>query len=89
MDTKAFAECIKRNMDKHGITMEVLSEKTSITAARLEELESGENKPKAKELHAISAVIKVPPLILMKGGGKVHYLELDDNGKKVGRWAEY
>ena len=89
MATKVFAECMKRNMDKHGITTAVLSDMTGIPIARLEELESGGDKPKSKELHAISAVIKVPPLILMKGGGKVHYLELDDNGKKVGRWAEY
>ena len=89
MDTKVFAECMKRNMNKHGITTEKLSELTCISIERLKELESGDNKPKAKELHAISTIIKVPPLILMEGGGMVHYLELDENGKKVSRWEEY
>ena len=89
MDTKVFAECMKRNMDKHGITTEVLSEMTGITVARLEELESGENKPKAKELHAISAAIKVPPLILMEGGGKYHFSSFDENGHRICKWEDY
>lgn len=89
MDTKAFAECMKRNMDKYDITTEALSDLSGISVARLEELKSGCIKPKAKELHAISAVIKVPPLILMKGGGKVHFSSVDENGHRICRWDEY
>ena len=31
MNTKAFAECMKRNMDKQGITIEDLSKMTDIS----------------------------------------------------------
>ena len=89
MDTKVFAECMKRHMDKQGISTKYLSELTGISVDRLEELESGENKPKAKELFAISAVIKVPPLILMKGGGTFHLSSFDENGHRICRWEEY
>ena len=89
MDTKVFAECLKRNMDKHGITTEVLSEKTGISVTRLEELESGEIKPKAKELFAIGPVINVSPLILMKGGGKVHSSYVDENGHRMCKWEDF
>ena len=89
MDTKAFAECMKRNMDEHGITTEVLSEKTGISLKRLEELESGEYKPNSKELFAISDVIKVPPLILMKGGGNIHISSYDETGHRICRWEYY
>ena len=89
MDTKVFAECMKRNMDKQGITTEKLSEKTGISVARLKELESGEIKPKAKELFAIGPVIKVPPLILMEGGGKVHSSYVDENGHRMCKWEDF
>ena len=89
MDTKAFAECMKRNMDKQGITIEDLSKMIDISVSRLEECLSGDFKPKAKELFAIAEAIKVPPLILKSGGGTVHSLVLDENGKKVSKWNEY
>ena len=44
MDTKAFAECMKRNMDKQGITTEDLSKMTDISVSRLEECLSGDFK---------------------------------------------
>lgn len=89
MDTKAFAECMKRNMDKQGITTEDLSSMTDISVARLEECMSGEVTPKVKELKAIATALKVPLLVLKSGGGWVHFSELDEDGKKVCRWEEY
>ena len=89
MDTKAFAECMKRNMDKQGVTTEDLSKMTEIPVSRLEEYQSGDFKAKAKEIYAISAAIKVPPMALMHGGGLVHISELDENGHRVCRWEEY
>ena len=89
MNTKVFAECMKRNMDKQGITTKVLSEMVGVPVHRLKELETGEVIPKAKEIIAIGKAIKVPPLILMKGGGMVHSLCVDENGKRYGKWEEY
>ncbi len=89
MDTKAFAECMKRNMDKQGITIEDLSIMTDFSVPRLEECITGNYKPKAKELFVIAEAIKVPPLILKSWGGTVHSLVLDENGKKVSKWNKY
>ena len=89
MDTKAFAACMKRNMDKQGITTEALSELTGISVSRLEECLSGEYKPKAKELFAIGEALNVPPLVLKSGGGQIHSLVTDETGKRVSRWEEY
>ena len=89
MNTKAFAECMKRNMDKQGITVEVLLKITGITDLKLEECLSGDYKPKAKELFAIAEAIKVPPLVLKSGGGMTHSLVIDEDGKKIGELHEY
>ena len=89
MDTKAFAECMKRNMEKQGFSTEDLSKATGISVEILKACESGDYKPKAKELYAISEAIKVPPLILKSGGGMVHSLTLDENGERKSGWKEY
>ena len=89
MNTKLFAECIKRNMGKQGGNLEDLSAKSDIPVPRLEELISGDIKPKAKEIFAIGGALKVPPLILKRGGGVTHAIVLNEDGKRVCVWNEY
>ena len=89
MDTKLFAECMKRNMTQKNITTEELAEMTGISAERLQSLESSSSKPNASELHKISAAIGVPPLILMEGGGLIQKLCRNEDGTSREEWCEY
>ena len=89
MDIKLFAECMKRNMAKKNITTEELAEMTGISAERLRSFESASSKPKASELHKISAAIGVPPLILIEGGGLIQKLCRNEDGTSHEEWCEY
>ena len=50
METKQFAQCMKRNMDARNLTTEALSELTGISVSGLEEYESGEFTAKSDEI---------------------------------------
>lgn len=89
METQLFADCMKRYMEKQGITTEILAEKTSMTIERLEEYESGSFKPVSSELEKIANALNVPLMVMMHGGGLIHKLSLDKDGKKVSSWEKY
>ena len=89
METQLFADCMKRHMEKQGITTEILAEKTGIAIERLKEYESGTFKPISRELEKIANTLNVPLVVMMRGGGLIHKLSLDKDGKKVSSWEEY
>ena len=90
MDKHAFAACMKRNREKHGITFENLAEKTGITIDKLIEFESGEfERIKASELEKIGKAICVPKAILMHGGGTYHFHHRSEDGDSYCEWVEY
>ena len=86
MDTTKFAECMKSNMSKRKISTEDLSTMTGISVPRLKEYESGDFVAKSDEIFKISKAIDVPSIILMKGGGIVHYSSVDENGHRICKW---
>ena len=90
MDKQAFAACMKRNREKHNITIETLSEKIGIPIDKLIEFESGTfGKIKSSELYKISEAIETPPVMLMNGGGEAHVLHRSEDGKRYCEWIEY
>lgn len=90
MDKKAFASCMKKNREKQKISIEDLERLTGVSCNKLREYESGEfDRIKSSELKAIAQAIDVPMLILMEGGGNVHFLKEDEDGLKVCEWVEY
>jgi len=90
MDKHAFAACMNRNREKHGITFEKLAEKTGIPIDKLIEFESGEfERIKASELEKIGKVIDVPMAILMKGGGTCHFRNRLEDGSSYCEWVDY
>ena len=90
MDQKAFATCMKRNREKHSLSLEDLEKLTGISIEKLMEFETGEfDRIKASELKKIGKVINVPPLVLMSGGGKMSIRRYDENGKTRCEWIEY
>lgn len=90
MNKKAFAACMKRNREKHNLTIEVLAEKTGISVEKLIEFESGEfERIKASELEKIGKEINVPLAMLMKGGGIYHIHERFVDGSSRCEWVEY
>ena len=90
MNKQAFAACMKRNREKHGITFENLAEKTGITIDKLIEFESGEfERIKASELEKIGKAICVPKAILMHGGGTYHFHYRSEDGYSYCEWVEY
>ncbi|MCR5026523.1 MAG: helix-turn-helix domain-containing protein [Methanobrevibacter sp.] len=90
MDKKAFASCMKKNRENKKISIEDLGTITGISYQKLKEYESGEfDKIKASELQAIGKALDVPLLVLMKGGGNVHFLKEDEDGVKFCEWVEY
>lgn len=90
MNKQAFAVCMKRNREKHGITFENLAEKTGIPIDRLMEFESGQfERIKASELEKIGKAIEVPMAILMHGGGTYHFHHRPEDGAPYCEWVEY
>ena len=89
MDTRKFAECMKLNMHKRNISIEVLSTMTGISVFRLKEYESGDFVAKSDEIFKIGKAIDVPPVVLMQGGGIVHSSSVDDNGYRICKWDKY
>lgn len=90
MNKKAFAVCMKRNREKHGISFEKLTERTGIPVDKLIEFESGEfERIKASELEKIGKAIDVPMAILMHGGGTYQFLHKPEDGNPYCEWVEY
>lgn len=89
MDSKKISECMKRNMEKHNITADILSEKTGLPLSRIEEYISGNFSPKSSELKLIGDAINVPTITLAHGGGCVESLIKDKNGHTYCTWDEY
>ena len=89
MDLTAFGNCMKRNREKHNITLDDLTQRTGLCKELLQAFEDGTQKPKASELKKISQEIKVPLLILKSGGGTIGVRCIDKNGKPVCDWREY
>jgi len=90
LDKKAFAECMKRNREKQNISIEELAEKIGISVDKLMEFESGDFvKIKASEIRLISDGINVPMYWLFTGGGHIHLLHRDENGRPYGEWIDY
>jgi len=89
MDLTAFGNCMKRNREKHNITLDELAQRTGLCEELLQAFEDGTQKPKASELKNISREINVPLLILKRGGGMVSLRRIDKNGKSVCEWREY
>ena len=90
MDKKAFATCMKRNRVKQALSLENLEKLTEISIEKLMEFETGEfEQIKASEIKKIVKAINVPDAILMMGGGMVHSLHRDENGKSRCEWTEY
>ena len=81
MNLKASGECIKRNRMKQGIRLEELSNKTGIDIQKLQEFEEGQYKPQYSMLMKISRALKIPPLIIMRGGGRS--CVSDEDGKII------
>ena len=89
MNTEAFANCMKRHMEKKNISLQDLSKLTGIPIPRLEEYESGTFKARSSEIIAIGHALEVPPMLLMKGGGTVHYSMRDENGHRICKSETY
>ena len=90
MNKQAFATCMKRNREKHGITFENLAEKTGITTDKLIEFESGQfERIIASKLEKIGKAICVPKAILMHGGGTYHFHHRPEDGDSYCEWVEY
>ncbi len=89
MNLAAFGNCMKRNREKHNISLDDLAQRTGIHKELLQAFEDGTQKPKASELKKISQEIDVPLLILKSGGGTVGFRRIDENGKPVCDWKEY
>ncbi len=89
MQTEEFAICMKQNMEKKKISLQNLSELTGISISRLEEYESGVFVAKSDEIISIGKALGVPPVILMKGGGNVHFSSLDEDDRRICDWEKY
>ena len=89
MDAKKIGSCIKRNRNKHKISLEELAKQTEIRVEQLLKYENGDELPKYKELVAISKAIDVPLVFLLKGGGEGLARIKTDDGNSVCRWYEY
>ncbi len=90
MDKKAFASCMKKNREKQKISIEDLERLTGVSCNKLREYESGEfDRIKASELQTIGKALDVPLIVLMKGGGNVHFLKEDEDRVKFCEWVEY
>lgn len=89
MELTAFGNCMKRNREKHNITLDDLAQRTGLCKELLQAFEDGTQKPKASELKIISREINVPLIILKRGGGTVGFRRIDKNGKLVCDWREY
>lgn len=89
MKTEEFALCMKRNMEKKKISLQDLAKLTNISISRLEEYESGVFVAKSEEIISIGKALGVPPIILMKGGGTVHFSSLDEDGQRICNWEKY
>lgn len=89
MNLTAFGNCMKRNREKHNITLDDLAQRTGLCKELLQAFEDGMQKPKASELKKISYEIDVPLLVLKSGGGTVGFRGMDENGKPVCDWRKY
>lgn len=81
--------CIKRNREKHNLSLDSLSQKTGISLEILSQYESGEAEITITELKLISSAIEVPLLFLFEGGGMVETYYRDENGHPRCKWNEY
>jgi len=89
MNLTAFGNCMKRNREKHNITLDDLAQRTGLCKELLQAFEDGTQKPKASELKKISREINIPLLILKRGGGTVGFRGIGKDGKPVCDWREY
>lgn len=89
MDAKKIGSCIKRNRNKHKLSLEELAEQTGISVDQLLLYEYGNKTSRFKELVAISEAIHVPLLMLAKGGGHPIVMYMNEKGKRVERQEDY
>ena len=89
MELDSFAKLISEKRAALGLSLADVSERTGIAIDVLEKYELGEQMPSAKDIKSLGEILGIPPVILMKGGGTMHYSGFDENGHRTSGWSEF
>src|SRR5687768_11308047 len=83
-----YGKAIRVVRTAHGLSQAELAERLSISASQLSLIESGKRQPSVKVLDEVSAVLRVPPHLLMLLASEPKDLEDPQTERDVGELAK-